>query len=231
MRNSILAFCVIFWSCAVQAQEPQSFQKVSVDVEIPILNGDVMAAREASQSQAFEKAVARVIPENFHSVTKEQRVKGAIRYIKSFRVEKERQIGETLHMTYEVEVQDSAMAPDPLAGPQTPTSPVQTPTVELGPQFFQIEIVTARRLNAPELVDQLKQQVKLNIKTFKMTRSALILQVEESRTKENLQGVVQGVIGDRGTVSVTEASPPPPKIEWVQPDPVPQPVSPSVPVP
>lgn len=173
-------------------------RKVTVDLEVPVLNGDALAARDHSQNQAFEKALDQALPKDIHSDTRSQRIKSAIRYVKSFRVIDEHRIGDSLKISYEVEIQESAFAPDPKA----PVAPLPSMTQATGEQVA-LEIVFVSPLNAAETVDQIETQLKIPVLSFRLTRSAILLRVKAIKSPEEIRSDIQVFVGSRGKVNLS----------------------------
>jgi hypothetical protein len=83
--------------------------------------------------------------------------------------------------------------------------------VEVGPALeskdWNVEIVTDKALNAGQLIEQLERAAGLKVTSFKLTRSALILELKSHKTKDSLKEDVQSVVGAMGSVAVFEKLP------------------------
>jgi len=188
----------IFLSLFLTAQSSDS-KNLVVKVEIPIVNSDLLAARDSSQSRAFESALEQALPTAMDPIERAKRVKTAIRYIKSFRVVEEQRIGETLQMTYEVELQDTAFEGIGIAA--VPEAVIASN--ELGGPLA-IEIVFIAPMNAAEVVDHIKTQLKIEVESFKLTRSAILLSIITNRTSDEIIREIQTYVGPRARVNVID---------------------------
>lgn len=184
---------------AVPANPETTYQKnLTVHLEIPILNGDMLAARDSSQAKAFEKALDQALPTTMDSAERAKRVKTAIRYIKSFRVVDEKRVGENLSMTYEVEIQDSAFEA------VQPTTAGGSPTSALPAEALSIEIVFISPMNAAETVDQIENQLKIPVQSFKLTRSAILVSLAPVKSGEEMVKEIQAFVGARAKVNLID---------------------------
>lgn len=187
----------LFVCGSLQAQAPSASGRVNaveISFEVPIENGNLNAARDKAQGLAFEKAMELSLPAELSAEIRQQRIKAAPRFVKSFRVLEEKNVGESLHFRYQVEFQPAAY---------------EGISVQLGPppsasKDWHVEIVSTQAFNAGQLIDQLEKDAGIKVTSFKLTRSALILEVSSHKLMENLKADVQAVVGSIGTVGLFE---------------------------
>lgn len=204
----MVLLAVILKAIMVVSQGPvflEGPRVVTVTVDAPILNNDVLAARDGSQGKAFTMALEQALPQSMESSARSQRVQSAIRYIKSFQVKEEHRVGDTLKVTYEVEIQDSAFE----APPQSASAPaVDSPFVPLTEEVS-LEIVFLVPFNAPEAIDQIETQLKIPVTSRRLTRSAILLKVKPIKSAEEMRQEIQAFIGSRGQVNLISSQPAP----------------------
>ena len=73
---------LIILSSSVVGAAPE-VKPVKVDIEVPIVGGDLAGARQSSQSLAFREALKQVLPSAMPEEEKEKKLSGATQYIKS----------------------------------------------------------------------------------------------------------------------------------------------------
>lgn len=185
------------------APSSSNSRTVNVSLEVPILNNDTLAARDNSQGQAFEKALEQALPASLDPSTRSQRIKSAIRYIKSFRVTEEHRVGEVLKINYEIEIQESAFEADPLKK----SEPLPTMTQAAGDEIG-VEIVFLSAFNAAETVDQIEGQLKIPVTSFRLTRSAILLRVKAVKAPDQIQQELQAFVGSRAKVNLVSMNVP-----------------------
>lgn len=202
-----------------------------VKVDVQIQNGDALAAKDQAQLIAFRKALEAALPAEMPADLKEQRIKSALKFVKSFRVVDEVQRGEELKMSFEVEIQDSAFDyPHPQAEPVAPPPSVESPGSSASTPSDEavFEIVPRSLFNQAELIDQIQTQLKLTISSFKMTRTAIILRLKKSKEPEAILQELKAFIGSKADVNLLQR-------DWIVPAVPPaaqvtSPATPSVPV-
>ncbi len=196
----LLSACLLMtFSAAVGAQESApsvvSAQGVEVSFDVAIEAGNLNAARDQSKALAFEKAMDVSLPQELPVAIREQRIKSAARFVKSFQMIEEKNAGDFLTFRYQVEFYPAAF---------------EGLKVEVGPTLetkdWNVEIVTDRALNAGLLIERLEKEANLKITSFKLTRSALILELKSHKSKDSLKLDVQAVVGAMGSVAVFEKS-------------------------
>ncbi len=184
----------------LHAEEPTApasvNQGVEVSFDVAIEGGDLNAARDKSKALAFEKAMDVSLPQELPSTIREQRVKVAARFVKSFQMIEEKNVGDFLSFRYQVEFYPAAFE-----GLKIEVGPT------LEPKDWNVEIVTDKALNVGQVIDQLEKLAGLKVTSFKLTRSALILELRSHKTKDSLKEDVQSVVGAMGSVAVFEKVP------------------------
>jgi len=208
LHSAKLQLRMKFWICFISILCSANFISTSihsqgktskVEVEVPILSGDAIAARDSSQSKAFEKALSEALPAEMSPELKSQRLKNPIKFIQSFRVVDEQRLGDSLKVTYEVEISASAFEMPTNSNPASATS---------GPPSFsgelQLDLVFQGAGGFPvaEVVDQINSQLKIPVTSFRLTRSAVNLKVKALKAEEEIIREIQNLLGARAKVNL-----------------------------
>jgi hypothetical protein len=194
--TSLLISSVLVVGAQELAAPAATVQGIEVSFDVAIESGNLNAARDKSKAVAFEKAMSASLPQELPSTLREQRIKSASRFVKSFQMIEEKNAGDFLSFRYQVEFYPAAF--EGLKGDLGPT---------LESKDWNVEIVTDRALNAGQVIEQLERAVGLKVTSFKLTRSALILELKSHKTKDSLKEDVQSVVGAMGSVAVFEKLP------------------------
>lgn len=212
---------LIFSNFGVFAQnielKPSQDVWVGVDVEVPIVDGNVPKAKEQSQKVAFEKALNQVLPQTMDSQERAARLKNAGQAIKSFRVTEEKREENTLRLHYECEVvrtalTDNSSAASPVAG--SPTTDVAASnaasdiSVGVGsldaPQSFEISWNPSQAFSSADFYDRLEKGLGLKIQSFRFNRGGVLIKVKPERLSDDLTGQLVQIVAGRGTVKKLE---------------------------
>ncbi len=194
--TGLLISSVLVVGAQESAAPTATIQGIEVSFDVAIESGNLNVARDKSKSVAFEKAMDVSLPQELPPSVREQRIKSASRFVKSFQMIEEKNAGDFLSFRYQVEFYPAAF---------------EGLKVEVGPTLeskdWNVEIVTDKALNAGQLIDQLEKAAGLKVTSFKLTRSALILELRSHKTKDSLKEDVQSVVGAMGSVAVFEKLP------------------------
>ncbi len=225
----LFAFC--FVSSTVLGTEAPEFMSVVVEVEAPIVNGDLAGARQHSQKMAFEKALAEVLSATLTESEKAMRLKAADHYIKSFRVLDERTEGKILKLRYRCEVMVESQQTSSSAISDTPT-----PMGSQNAEKTKYEIIWASPSTAMSSVEVMKfveSAIGSPPQGLRMMRSGMIMTLPNSEPPESIQAKLSRYLGSKGTVKILPANPldeapsiaetpnvlQPPSKEWMEPNP------------
>ncbi len=123
-----LAF--LFVSSAAPIHAADEIKTVIVDVEIPVKEGDLAGTKSEAEKQAFQSALDQSLSTTISPKERSLRLKNASNWIKTYRLEQEREEAGILKLRYRCEVIIPASDSRVATAEPTPAAPAPTPTMD-----------------------------------------------------------------------------------------------------
>ncbi len=165
-------------------------KSVIVDIEVPVDNNNIAEAKAVAQKQAFEKALDQVLPATMDAKERQQKIKSALQYVKTYQVIEEKSDASVLKQKYKVDI---AYQP-----------------VETSPPSFTGEVATFEvnwlpdeiRFNTVDLLKYIQETLGTPVNSFRMGRGNMTLTVSLNRSLEETQNQIASFVGKRGLVKL-----------------------------
>ena len=167
-------------------------EKVKVEVEVPVENGDEASALDIAQKRAFEKAYAKTLSARLDPESREKKIRQAASFVRSFELIQKKVVGTNLQVTYVVDVSVGSAS-------TRGSDPYQYA------QYF--EIVwnsTKQKVSSADLSRHLKKSNSADLQTLKMTGGSWWLAVSSRQSPNSIRQSIQSFISNRGQVRLSE---------------------------
>lgn len=167
-------------------------EKIKVEVEVPVENGDEASALELAQKRAFEKAYASTLPASLDPESRESKIKSASHFVKSFELLEKKLVGSTLQVVYIVDISSGSSG-------VTGTDPYQYA------QYFEIVWNSNKqKVSSADLSKHLRESNSAQLQTLKMAGSMWWLAVSSRQSPQAIRQSIQGFVSGHGQVRLSQ---------------------------
>jgi len=192
MRHFTL-FIFVF-GLAASVYGASNVSQVEVEVEVPIEEGNRAEALQNAQKKAFKKALDTVLPMDIEAAERKRMLRNASRYIKSFRLLKQKEVGNKLQVIYRCAV---ILETKKKAGPLAPTRP----------SGYLVEIVwnpQRQNISASALLKFMKKELQMNVESFKLSRGSILTTIPVTKTPSQVQRKISRYLENKARVRIHE---------------------------